>query len=500
MIYSQAKTVLVWLGNIRNDKLLPKAFALLQYFHRQFQTELKEKNGVIAIEELTDEKHRLRKLPPLDTPEWETLSSFLTTPWFSRLWVLQEIALAKKVVAFVGSHEMHASSLEKLSNAVAWLGRKDYDKTFRLELNASYNLMYLIRAVSLVPKEGRGGIRLLRLLGESRSLICTHPEDKIYALFGMALENMNDGVRNALVASYSKSYSEVYRTAARSLIQKIGDIGVLNEVYDPLSRASALWPTWVPDWSTVSYKIPFTYEYGSHFKASANAIGNIQETCNDRIIRVCGFEVDNVGECLTCPPVKREFLAGFLKDIWRSTSARRHSSFDHYVNGETLGVAFTSTVAGGKDYYYRPISEGSEFMCEASTYWREVLSRDLLPEVRGKSLSVKQSSTDMENKKSLFERTVRRVYLDRSYFITDGGYIGVGSKDLKPRDKIIILYGGKTPYIIRREEECLEDRHPPGHDLDGQWCRLVGECYVHGMMYGEMMKREGRQEIFYNIW
>lgn len=79
---------------------------------------------------------------------------------------------------------------------------------------------------------------------------------------------------------------------------------------------------------------------------------------------------------------------------------------------------------------------------------------------------------------------------------------------MRPNDKVVILYGGKTPYILRDETDFEPDSEVDpiltGQGFDGRSCRLVGECYVHGMMYGEMVegkdRRKDRQEIFFNIW
>lgn len=60
---------------------------------------------------------------------------------------------------------------------------------------------------------------------------------------------------------------------------------------------------------------------------------------------------------------------------------------------------------------------------------------------------------------------------------TRNGRLGSMPKGTKVGDKICILYGGNLPYVIR----------PCG---DGKYT-LVGDCYVHGFMYGEAMDMDG---------
>jgi hypothetical protein len=40
-------------------------------------------------------------------------------------------------------------------------------------------------------------------------------------------------------------------------------------------------------------------------------------------------------------------------------------------------------------------------------------------------------------------------------------------------DEIVVLYGGRVPFVIRKNTE------RPGHSL------MVGECYIHKVMNGE---------------
>lgn len=69
------------------------------------------------------------------------------------------------------------------------------------------------------------------------------------------------------------------------------------------------------------------------------------------------------------------------------------------------------------------------------------------------------------------------------------GLVPPGSK---AGDMVCLIYGAQTPYILRRDND--------EHDVDGTHstptCTVVGECYVHGMMDGEMMASGERTEHF----
>jgi hypothetical protein len=60
--------------------------------------------------------------------------------------------------------------------------------------------------------------------------------------------------------------------------------------------------------------------------------------------------------------------------------------------------------------------------------------------------------------------------------VTEDGYIGLVPDSAEVGDTVCLLYGGRTPYVLRK----LGD--------DGDW-RFIGESYIHGLMAGEGMSR-----------
>ena len=70
----------------------------------------------------------------------------------------------------------------------------------------------------------------------------------------------------------------------------------------------------------------------------------------------------------------------------------------------------------------------------------------------------------------------------RRFFMTEQrGYMGLGPSTLKKGDKICVLLGGCTPFIIRpvgNREACSSIPKP---------CyELIGDCYVDGLMDGQV--------------
>ena len=63
---------------------------------------------------------------------------------------------------------------------------------------------------------------------------------------------------------------------------------------------------------------------------------------------------------------------------------------------------------------------------------------------------------------------------DQNFFITEKGYVGIGPRCMEAGDKVSVLFGGSTPYVIRQKS--ITDEY-----------LYLGSVYVHGIMDGEVI-------------
>lgn len=77
--------------------------------------------------------------------------------------------------------------------------------------------------------------------------------------------------------------------------------------------------------------------------------------------------------------------------------------------------------------------------------------------------------------------TIWRQMKDTAFFVTEGGAMGLGYRDSKPRDEVWIFNGGRVPFTVR-----------PIGDGNGVDYNFVGRCYVQGIMFGEMFADKSR--------
>ena len=63
----------------------------------------------------------------------------------------------------------------------------------------------------------------------------------------------------------------------------------------------------------------------------------------------------------------------------------------------------------------------------------------------------------------------------------------MGLESTAPGDSVWILDGGPTPFVLRDVENTSAKAEEP----HARRMMLVGECYVHGIMHGEALEKDG---------
>ena len=130
-----------------------------------------------------------------------------------------------------------------------------------------------------------------------------------------------------------------------------------------------------------------------------------------------------------------------------------------YMDGGTLLSAFIRT----------PINDfvnGSHFLTNEEA--RKVFEKSIID---GKIGYRERQECDIEK----FISSLERVLAGCAYSELDNGYIGLCPAGTEPGDRIVVVLGCETPLAIR-----------PVPEKPGRY-KLIGSCYVHGMMDCEML-------------
>ena len=165
------------------------------------------------------------------------VKNLFSRPWFSRVWVRQEVGWAS-----------HAEVL-CADISIAWKSLVNgYENTAKLMATEG---SYLLRVTIGLSLEGLrlGWVRiaeprLLDLLHYGREADATVPHDKIYALMGMAADNFV----GMLKAEYEKPLAIVFEKVAKFLINRDGLLDVIYAA-EALKTVGTGLPSWVPNWA-----------------------------------------------------------------------------------------------------------------------------------------------------------------------------------------------------------------------------------------------------------
>jgi len=84
-------------------------------------------------------------------------------------------------------------------------------------------------------------------------------------------------------------------------------------------------------------------------------------------------------------------------------------------------------------------------------------------------------------------KAIATIIEDKDMFLTERGYLGLGHEGFQIGDVVCVFTGGETPFLLRE-----------GGAPRGGMFRLLSECYIHGVMDGEVMQslESKRMECF----
>ncbi|KAJ4291931.1 hypothetical protein N0V90_009829 [Kalmusia sp. IMI 367209] len=356
--------------------------------------------------------------------------AILERPWFTRIWIVQEVAAGKSAKVFCGNYSVDWNDLVKAVKFSLDMG---------LRAANIYGREQILRIAQtrdeyLVSSTGDGSAgefeRLQRLLFRHHGSSSTVPHDMVYALRGLSgmptiyeehqrfvqslmssnyIPSMADWNEMTKQIDYEKDIEDVYLEVASKVLSECQTLDLLGACTWP--RQSAALPSWVPDWSTSRTHRLLRQELESStskkFSLSASADfaqyeprfydeeGKATETYDSEIILYLG-------------------VSGFLIDT-------------------------IETFASVNDIRVRSLSN-EVFQILQGEHW-EIAT-------------------------------------------TNGNLVCIVPVEAQGGDRIGLFQGAKTPLLLRRSTDDIDVANEKDHDVS-VW-KLIGECYVEETMDGSM--------------
>ncbi|KAJ4366102.1 hypothetical protein N0V83_007737 [Neocucurbitaria cava] len=444
-IYSLAERVIVWLGLDDTDTNL--AMAACGLLDSKVDTNV---GGYAVLKCRTNDPadaHWGDKHAPLpyDGATWQAIAKLLRRPWFSRLWIWQEIRLAKpNAVITCGTDTMPWMHLRKALDCMVYK-RVPFD-TIGVE-----GLGALVRnGFDLATTYGY--ITLKRLLTLMRHAQCTDSRDRVYGILGLS---SNTDAHINVRPDYTKSVADVYMELLVCYMEKSQRLELFSlcELDETLHN----WPSWVP-----YLEKPKTTRHLTHSHSSGHSPCSA-ERLDYGVLKLTGIitgKVSKVDRLITSPRTEPDLSYAVLVEAIQ----RWVTWFDMasaYIDGNPMAEALCRTICAGaiSDAYVPP---HTAFPSMES-------SRIVLRDIMESSYAQSSNSPD----KKLFLEYGFKGCNGRAFFTTAAGHVGMGPAGTRVDDKLCVFLGCDFPMVIRPAE-------------NGRF-RIVGESYVPGIASNEAL-------------
>lgn len=461
-IYARATRVVVWLGADEAGNA-DGAFGML--------CALANTKGVKAQYATTSSQHMPFLPNTVDLTAQNYVSHrkvmiFFCQKWFTRLWVLQEIALAQDAIVVWGECSISWSIVGLAIEATQEVDRfktRDLFETRNLQ-----NAVFMWHLSTLYqrsqPRTHPESIPFIHLLGVARSFESTDPRDKIYALLGLPANK-----DNFPVPDYRLSTSEVYTRTTRHLLKLGQNLLVLSFVlHTPPGTPETGPPTpnlpsWVPDFASKELPFPFSnlnidHQYSAGFMRPLHFDFNTHQNT----LSLAGAMMDTIDTAGPSTPFMH------LHKMDPHFRALLQWCLSTGIDATTISATFIA----GRDMNGQLLSPQKKASWNLALYTYISIMK----------FNVAFSPSEPEH--TGLQETIWRFLTYRQPFVTQTGKFGLGPWGLSEGDKIAVLWGGQCPFVICEA-------------ADGGW-KLKGECYIDDWMDGnavaELIHEAGKSD------
>jgi hypothetical protein len=327
-IFSEAAIVLAWLGpgNDSTDRIMRKLTSVGQML-------LSERKNCQCAEQWVRRGIGRLRVSDDDSAELplSQLVMFTSLPFWSRLWIRQELGLASDMICICGRLDIDKETLSIAIIAcfdIAHRAHQGNDPTLRriaIELveraGRNFSLfegrpkaggrLYVQDRANPYVKRQTNSMSLLEVLLNATLpgppiLQASDPCDMVYGLLGIA----NDINELGIEPDYSKSYKTVYQDVTETFLTRYGlDIlslthsidGQFGSKLDPDSVPGL--PSWVHDWSRMIFPLPVSggMSFPNQFEIARRKLFNASITPDGRrfsfkneVLSLLGVYVDTI--------------------------------------------------------------------------------------------------------------------------------------------------------------------------------------------------------------
>ena len=503
-IYISASQVIVWLGEgtqeTDNAIAFFKKVARIKRPDTLLDMKLKASRGALSLPKF---------LAEVGIPDFEmkNVGALLGMSWFRRTWIIQEVVLPSRYpIVQCGSSSIRWDAFFRASQflmlsifGMSGVLQDDDPRKHLIHMRSVLDigvLQHMFRTSKQQGLSAEVGVSLATMVTFTERAQSTDPRDKIYGWHGLLFPK--DAL--AIAVDYKRSTIDVYEEFTRHLISTAKSLNPLTLPFLNHIKLQGL-PSWISDFSGQprmgSYNTLIRL-VGDRpiYRVSGDLPPNI-EFLTQKVLRAQGIIFDVVTQSI---PTYETLSDGVFGRILFRLAKLFEMLFQ--VGKPCLACTAHSSEATRKHHNYSPQNSScSKPMSEA--IWRLILG-DEETDGAGQKLSPATHVSGevfgaFIRQQCLFDPTLARFapYFDetrvdwppeaprnlservnwvlpgRCAWVSSQGWIGLGPEGTQDGDVIVILYGADVPFILR--------------PVNGSY-KLIGECFVEGIMYGEVLE------------
>ncbi|KAJ0326573.1 hypothetical protein COL5a_006759 [Colletotrichum fioriniae] len=458
-----------------------------------------------CVQEVVASSRAIAKIEDLEMSFFDLIASLIVLAGWKneividrpyQLWNL--ILMRRQPNSFLGQPEVEGSigsflALLELTRTLQ--ATDDRDKVFSLLGICDEGLNPVLALTQIFGNNDSWRIRLIR-----RGL--TRVNNFVNGL----APDLNFGRPRALRPDYKRETVLVYCDLTRFLLRKQPRIlDILDHVQHNEDPGTGDYPSWVPKWFDQRTCSVFKGAYlagfcDGHFRyfAELHDIPVRDDPVRPKVLSLDGYHVDVVSKTSETvvfgfgARATAEAIVQAWEQLFNLSIAPRCGR--KYRDNSLLDVAFCKGILAGAlgsiigyshlltrnqgglnplfdDRTHKPHAElDREAQDLAETFLAQMAEFGLPP------TGMEFGNPDREDKLQVFGAGARTYSNNRKVFVTRDGRVGIGPKMMQPGDEVVVLFGGRMPFIARQRDD---------HRL------LVGSCYLvdEELMWGKMTEK-----------
>ena len=500
-IFSQASNVCIWLGHGEDPDQTRQTFDF--------------------IREMLNLRHFDQLYSQQQAAQWNAFAQLMRNRWFTRLWVVQEIALAKEATVHYGNEVVQWTDFR---DAIALFVAR-YKQINSLLKSNNYILdpardiralgaNTLVTATSNLFRRGENGRisdRLLSLETLVSTLVtfeCTDPRDKIYALLAIAKDtpystpqvvakpkapwilsstkDVHIPPDSRIALNYEKGFVDVFVDFINFCIEQSKSLDIICRHWSPVPPDTGCMPSWISSIRNSTFGNPDMAMRGrSNGDSLVGVPTGMQQTnyyASGDLVPVAHFGKYEHSNRLNGTLL----VKGMVLDVIETLSPR---AAEGVIPEEALrmgGWSHDDPPERVPDNLWRTLvaDRGPDGAKAPSWYYRACLvSLTHVTQYGDLSTVMLIDAANTPSVMVAFLTRVQEVVWNRKFLLSRGDnndqktYFGLAPTNAKRGDLICILFGLSVPIILR------EVREGPGYTV-------IGEAYIYGMMDGEALSEE----------